>query len=144
MQDSKRHSRSLVVTLLDLKNAFGEVHHNLIRESLKYHHLPGIFVDLFNSIYSDCSISVSANNQWTDPIGIKKGVLQEDPCSPLLFNLCFNTLMRTLKNSNLVNLGYIWGPKYSTNECAWLPFADDAVILSKSTSDAQSGVLAHV
>ena len=75
MKDSKRHSRSLVVTLLDLKNAFGEVHHNLIRESLKYHHLPDIFVDLFNSIYSDCSISVSANNQWTDPIGIKKGVL---------------------------------------------------------------------
>jgi len=138
MKDSKRHSRSLVVTLLDLKNAFGEVHHNLIRESLKYHHLPDIFVDLFNSIYSDCSISVSANNQWTDPIGIKKGVLQGDPCSPLLFNLCFNTLMRTLKKSNLVNLGYIWGPKHSTNECAWLQFADDAVILSKSTSDAQS------
>ena len=26
--------RSLVITLLDLKNAFGEVHHNLITEAL--------------------------------------------------------------------------------------------------------------
>ena len=29
--------RSLVITLLDLKNAFGEVHRNLIRAVLKYH-----------------------------------------------------------------------------------------------------------
>ena len=32
--------RSLVVTLLDLKNAFGEVHHNLISSVLSYHHVP--------------------------------------------------------------------------------------------------------
>ena len=32
--------RSLVITLLDLKNAFGEVHHSLIPEVLKYHHVP--------------------------------------------------------------------------------------------------------
>ena len=29
--DAKRHSRNIVVTLLDLRNAFGEVHHDLIR-----------------------------------------------------------------------------------------------------------------
>ena len=50
IKDAKRHSRSLVVTLLDLKNAFGEVDHNLIRSS---------------------------------------------------FNLCFNTLMRTLSKQSL-------------------------------------------
>ena len=31
---------SLVITLLDLKNAFGELHHNLIYEVLKYYHIP--------------------------------------------------------------------------------------------------------
>ena len=31
---------SVVITLLDLKNAFGEVHHNLIAEVLNYHHVP--------------------------------------------------------------------------------------------------------
>ena len=30
--------RSLVITLLGLENEFGEVHHNLIYEVLKYHH----------------------------------------------------------------------------------------------------------
>ena len=32
--------RSYVISLLDLKNAFGEVHHTLIPEILKYHHTP--------------------------------------------------------------------------------------------------------
>ena len=32
--------RSLVITVLDLKNAFGEVHHSLIPEVLKHHHVP--------------------------------------------------------------------------------------------------------
>ena len=34
------NQRSVVITLLDLKNAFGEVHHNLIREIEFYHHIP--------------------------------------------------------------------------------------------------------
>ena len=32
--------RSLVITLLDLKNAFGEINHNLIKSVLGYHHIP--------------------------------------------------------------------------------------------------------
>ena len=32
--DAKRHSRSIVITLLDLRNAFGEVHHNLLRHRI--------------------------------------------------------------------------------------------------------------
>ena len=32
--------RSLVITLLDLKNAFGEVYHNLIKSVLSFYHVP--------------------------------------------------------------------------------------------------------
>ena len=39
IRHAKLKQRKLVVTLLDLKNAFGEVHHNLIMEILKYHHM---------------------------------------------------------------------------------------------------------
>ena len=34
----KQHSALII--LLDLKNAFGEVHHNLINSVLDYHHVP--------------------------------------------------------------------------------------------------------
>ena len=45
--------RSLVVTLLDLKNAFGEVHHNLIPEILKYHLIPDHMQQLVIGLYSN-------------------------------------------------------------------------------------------
>ena len=36
----QRNQRSLVVTLLDLRNAFGGVHHNLTPVVLAHHHIP--------------------------------------------------------------------------------------------------------
>ena len=138
MKDAKRNGRSLTVVLLDLRNAFGEIQHDLIRSALKYHHLPSIFTDLFNEIYNGASITVAVNSKWTECLQVNKGVLQGDPCSPLFFNLCFNTLMQTLKNEKLKNLGYIWGPENKTNECQWLQFADDAVIVTNGNKEAQT------
>ena len=50
--------RSLVVTLLDLKNAFGEVHHNLIQEVLSYHHIPEHIKCLVHNLYTDFKTSI--------------------------------------------------------------------------------------
>ena len=35
IRQAKKQQRSLIVTLLDLKNAFGEVHHRLISTALR-------------------------------------------------------------------------------------------------------------
>ena len=43
--------RSLIVTLLDLKNAFGEVHHNLISAMYKFHHIPEQIDHLVKDLY---------------------------------------------------------------------------------------------
>ena len=137
MSDAKRHQRGLVVTLLDLKNAFGEVQHDLIRTALKYHHVPESFVELFNSIYNGASTSFSIGAKKTRQILVNKGVLQGDPCSPLLFNMCFNTLMVTLNKPELNQLGTIWGPKESMFQCSWMQFADDAAIVSSNVSNSQ-------
>ena len=48
-----KKQRFLVITLLDLKNAFGEVHHGLIPEVLKYHHVPTHIQLLIRSLYSN-------------------------------------------------------------------------------------------
>ena len=37
---ARTKQRSFVITLLDLKYAFGKVHHNLIQDILGYHHNP--------------------------------------------------------------------------------------------------------
>ena len=45
--------RSLVITLLDLKNAFGEVHHNLISSVPTYHHVPDNIKSLISGLYTN-------------------------------------------------------------------------------------------
>ena len=122
MHDAKRNMRCLVVTLLDLKNAFGEVHHNLIRASLAFHNVPSLFIDIFNNIYTGSRVKIAVNDEWTDEILVERGVLQGDPCSPLLFNICFSTLMLTLSKPELngmaiygeVKIPLIDAPGYSS------------------------------
>ena len=137
IQDAKRKQRSISVTLLDLQNAFGSVHHNLIRASLQYHHVPSIFSNLFEKIYDNAYITVSVQKQWIDPVRVERGVLQGDPSSPLLFNLCFNSLMLTLNEPVYRKLGYSWGPENSNRQRAWLQYADDAAITASDNKNAQ-------
>jgi hypothetical protein len=124
LKDAKRHHRSISIALLDLRNAFGEVDHQLINTSLNYHDLPNGIIDLFNNIYSDNFVRVSVINETTNPIKVCRGMLQGDPCSPLLFNLTFNTLMMTLKQKKYSQLGYLWSTTSNSKiHRSWLQFA---------------------
>jgi len=49
---------SLLVTLLDLKNAFVEVHHNLIKSVLSYHQIPSHVLALISKLYLDYKASI--------------------------------------------------------------------------------------
>src|SRR3989442_8068234 len=69
-------------------------------------------------------------------ITVRRGVLQGDPCSPLLFSLCFNSLMRLLESPGYKQMGYFWG-KHQHQQCSWLQYADDALIIANSLSTAQ-------
>ena len=60
------------------KNAFGEVHHNLIREILEYHHIPDLVKNLINSFYTGFQTSVINENFNTRFITVGRGVLQGD------------------------------------------------------------------
>jgi len=101
-----------------------------------YHHVPDKLVEIFNSIYVNSNISVASNEQMTDMIRVEKGVLQGDPSSPLLFNICFNSLVRLLDSDKYRALGHIWGNK-SSQSCNWLQYADDAAIVTSSQKSAQ-------
>src|SRR5437867_12831204 len=93
MRDAKKRHRAYTAVLLDLRNAFGEVHHNHIRSGLRYHHVPDFFIQVFTSVYSNFGVMISSGGHTTKNIIVKRGVLQGDPCSPLLFNFCSNPLM---------------------------------------------------
>ena len=46
LKHQKSLKRKIYIVFLNLKNAFGEVHHSLIRFSLEHHHVPHEIIDL--------------------------------------------------------------------------------------------------
>lgn len=127
--------RDLVITLLDLKNAFGEVSHDLLKMSLKFHHVPDHVINLIENFYSDYCISVGTKTFITNPIRVDKGVLQGDCLSPILFNLCFNTLLRTIDVERIKLMGYHFDEYLKPRH--WFQFADDTAIVTSSQEDNQ-------
>ena len=103
---ARTKQRSLVITLLDLKNAFGELHHNLIYEVLKYHHIPDPINELIRSLYTNFQTSIITEQFSTSFITVGRGVLQGDCLSPLLFNMSFNTFVQHIKSESYTQLGF--------------------------------------
>ena len=89
--------RSLTVTLLDLKNAFGEVDHMLIKTTLGYHDISDFASDIILNIYNDFYTRILTKSYTKDYNRVGKGALQEDSLSPLLFNMVMNTFIQHVK-----------------------------------------------
>ena len=52
INQAKLKQRSVTITLIDLRNAFGEVDHNLIKHVMKYHHIPDDVCEHVVRLYS--------------------------------------------------------------------------------------------
>ena len=72
---ARYRQRSLVITLLDLKNAFGEAHHNFIRELLRYHHVPNHIQQLNSALYTDSRTFIITHDCNTSVLPVRRRVL---------------------------------------------------------------------
>ena len=123
---------------MDLRNAFGEIDHGLIRATLQEYNVPATVIRLFENIYKDSRVVIAVNKDQTEPVVVKRDVLQGDPSSPLLFNVCFNSLMRTIMQPKYHQLGYLWGTNNTAWGRSWMQFADDAIIVASNDRNAQT------
>ena len=131
--------RSVVITLLDLKNAFGEVHHNLIKAVLNHHHVPHTVQALISNLYDNFQTSIITDSFISLAIPVGRGILQGDSLSPLLFNMCFNTFIQFIKQEKYKQLGF------STHDATdnlfkpihWFQFADDAAVVTTDERENQ-------
>ena len=81
--------QSLVITLPHVKNALSEVHHGLIGEILRYHHIPTHIKTLIKNLYIDFRTSIITSEYQTSCLPVGGGVLQGDCPSPLVLNMFF-------------------------------------------------------
>ena len=77
--------RTVAITLLDIKNSFGEVHNNLISEVLRYHHVPDQIQQLIQDLYSNFQTSVVTESFRTPFIIVGRDVLKGVCLTPLTF-----------------------------------------------------------
>ena len=125
---SRKKQKSLTITLTDLRNAFGEVHHNLIDTILEYHHVDQQVGDIVKLLYRDFYASIITDAFTSDFIKVSKGILQGDCLSPLLFNLAINTFIQRIKQNHYNQLGYKFSAELIRRH--WFQFADDAAVVS--------------
>ena len=128
--------RQVIITLLDLKNAFGEIDHNVIMKVLEYHHFPKHIKSLVKAYYTNYKVSIGTENVTTDRIVIEKGVLQGDCLSPLLFNLVVNTLLKTIDSEKIRSMGYNYSDTLTPHH--WFQFVDDYALVSSTEEDSQA------
>ena len=120
-----------MVTLRDLKNAFGEVHHNLIQSVLRYHHIPDHIQIMIKSLYTNFKTSIITSNFNTPFIC---GVLQGGCLSLLFVNLCFNTFIQRIKPEKYQQFGF---SHKLLNPIHWFQFADAAAVITSQESENQ-------
>jgi hypothetical protein len=85
-----------VACLLDQEKAYDRVHPTYLRQVLLRFGFPSSLVSCLCSLFFGTEISISINGWLGVPIPQLRGLRQGDPLSPLLFNLAFEPLLRSI------------------------------------------------
>ena len=134
IEEARQRHKSLAVCWLDLANAFGSVHHSLIRFSLQHYHAPACMVEAVSSMYQGL-VGLVRTKEWsTEPFPIEIGVYQGDPLSVIIFNTVMNTLVDTIGQSQ--HLGYSLSS--TSQRCNLLQYADDTSLLANGPAACQA------
>ena len=129
LREAQRRRKSLCVCWLDLANAFGRVHHDLIAFSLAHYHTPPEIrlISLYDGL-----TAVIATDKWTTaPIYLQLGVYQGDPLSVFIFNTVMNTLVDSI-TQRCAHLGY--SINSVSGKINILQYADDTSLIDDGPS----------
>ena len=102
--DAKRNQRQIVVTWLDLCNAYGSVKHNLVQFALHWYHVPQSLCDLVLD-YDKISACIQTKEWSSTSFLFDLGLFQGCVLSCILFSCVFQLLLDLLEP--LSNMGTI-------------------------------------
>ncbi|KAM6188193.1 LOW QUALITY PROTEIN: ankyrin repeat domain-containing protein 55-like [Sarcoramphus papa] len=129
----QKEYRPLGVIFIDLAKAFDTVSHSHIIMALKQKGVDKHIIALIKNLYHNINIPIVLKNEQSDPIGIRIGVKQGDPMSPILFNLSVDPLLCKLEEDG-------FGFQHCSKNITTLAFADDLVLLSESWDGMQKNI----
>ena len=98
INEAKAENKNLVVTWLDIANAYGSIPHNLIQLALKRAHVPENVCNLVDSYYADMKIRFTTKNYTTEWQPVEKGIITGCTLSVILFALTMTMLVVSVKD----------------------------------------------
>uniref|UniRef100_A0A4W5LMU1 Reverse transcriptase domain-containing protein n=1 Tax=Hucho hucho TaxID=62062 RepID=A0A4W5LMU1_9TELE len=119
------HAPASIVALLDFEKAFDRVCHSYLARLLPRLGFPHAFVDTVRCLYTGRQSRLLVNGRLSRAFDIKRGVLQGDPLSPLLFVLAMEPLCNLLRSRP--DLGVQIGGVNHVASC----FADDTQLIAR-------------
>ena len=109
IREAKTEKKDLVITWLDIANAYGSIPHNLIQTALKRAHVPEEICNLVHDYYSQPRIRFTTNQFTTEWQHVEKGIITGCTLSVILFALTMTMLVMSVKDETK-------GPKMSTGQ----------------------------
>ena len=135
LQDAKGNQRSLCAAWIDLENAYGSVHHDIIQFAMTHYYVPVQCQAIVKDLYRNLAVFVQSSLWRTDIIRFQKGVFQGDPLSVIIFNMVINLYVDVITQPSHRSLAY----EFSYANCSILltQFADDTCLLANSVVSCQ-------
>ena len=98
IKEAKKEKKNLVVTWLDIANAYGSIPHSVIHAALEAAHVPPKTRDLIASYYRDVKIRFTTENFTTDWQKLEKGIITGCTLSVILFALSMSWLVESVRD----------------------------------------------
>ena len=99
IKEAKEGKKDLVVTWLDIANAYGTMPHSLILKTLKRAHVPEEVCDLVESYYADVKIRFTTRDFTTEWQKVEQGIITGCTLSVILFALTMTLLVASAKKA---------------------------------------------
>ena len=130
---SKKCDATLV--FLDISKALDNIGHLHLSNTLESLPIPKLLQNLILNLQTNNITRVEVNHKKTNPVALRKGVMQGSPLSPALYELCTDHILNELsENSVAAEYGFNLVP--GLQPISVLDFADDTVIVDKNKNSA--------
>ena len=136
LKDAKQSHRQIIITWLDLANAYGSVRHNLIQFALNWFHVPKTIQELIFDYYEKLCAMIITNN-WSTGFLFDIGLFQGCVLSTILFTCVFQLLLDFLRPRECLGYEFKSSPTVQTFKKA---YADDLTLITTNSNDMQLAV----
>ncbi len=145
LKDAKRSNHTIVVTFIDLANAYGSVNHSLIHFAMSWFHIPKSVCGLIQYYYNALFAKVVTSQWSTSEFPFRIGVFQGCTISPILFDLVYQLCINYVKDNGtepyaFSNTTLNLKAKHGIIEVDQEGYADDHTLLNRTPRGAQCGL----